>query len=195
MSDVMVGTPTRTNVHAEYARSLARDIGLLSSNAAIVRGVHVEDNRMRIWDEWQDREERFLLMVDSDVSWERGTIGSLINAIRNYSTPIAFPDLRLSWHETSAFMRADNFAPAIPAPFSTEPFLCDAFAAGMVLFSRELLSYDALQEKPWRRLPGRTEDDSFSFALSRAKIRPVCVPLLDVVHWSIPHAGLLPRTC
>ena len=194
MADVMIGTPTRTNVHAEYARSLARDVGarLISYRAAIVRGVHVEDNRNAIWREWIAREEPYLLMVDSDVSWERWTIGSLANAMSTFETPVALPDLRMRWFDTTAFMRRDPFAKATPAPYSSEPFYCDAFAAGMVLFSRAVL--ESTRENPWHRLPGRTEDDSFSFALARSGIRPVCVPGLDVTHWTIPYGGLLPRT-
>ena len=191
MPNVMVGTPTRTNVHAEYARSLARDVGarVLSYRVEIVRGVHVEDNRNAIWNRWIAREETYLLMVDSDVSWERGTIGSLVNAMSKFKTSVALPDLRMSWYDTTSFLRADRFAKATPAPYSSEPFLCDAFAAGMVLFHRDVLV--DVPENPWRRLPGRTEDDSFSFV---CMIRPVCVPGLDVVHWTVPSGGLRPRT-
>jgi len=196
MANVMIGTPTRANVHAEYALALARDVGarVLSYRVEIVRGVHVEDNRNAIWRRWVDREEKYLLMVDSDVSWERGTIGSLVLATERYETPVALPDLRMSWFDTTAFMRRDHFAKATPAPYSSEPFYCDAFAAGMVLFHRQVL--ESLPANPWRRLPGRTEDDSFSFTISRAieGFRPIVVPGLDVTHWTIPSGGLLPRT-
>lgn len=193
-----IATPCGSSIHPELARSVARDVGrnLLHRDWDLERGLHVPDNRNRIWNRWRRNSSRSLLMVDSDISFGPRVVSAIHDEL-SADTPIVFADVPVPSCPSNAWNFLTDGGEGIePAPWFPVPFDCDLGGTGMIAFHRILLDLLGDEDEPFTRIRVGgyhvTEDTSFAYRMRMLGVRYVCVPAQDLTHHK--ERPMRPRT-
>jgi len=190
-----LATPCGSSIHPELARSAveAAAAGQIRPNWDLESGLHVPDNRNRIWHRWCRSSAPALVMVDSDIAFGPGVIPAMMEAL-SPSRPVVFVDVPVPSCPSNAW----NFLPGEkglePAPWFPVPFDCDLGGTGMIAFHSSMSRLAPVD--PFTRLRRNgylvTEDTSFGYRMRDLGIRYICLPAQDIIHYK--ERPMRPRT-
>jgi hypothetical protein len=187
---IFLGTPTGGRLHHRTLDSAERDLasGVVTQWRRSA-GPFVSMNRNALLSWFLKSDAEAMVQVDDDVAWGAGTLEHLTAYLDGH--PVVFSEMPDRQMDTNAYAWTPELS---EAPYNPEPHEVSAFGAGLFAVSRAFaltlppFPFDLVQHGGYQR----REDLSFSLLIAGLGVRPLCVPGLDVLHYSAERA-LRPR--